>query len=292
VAQKADALPANVHVEEFYLQSGGALASRQAQSSYNALNYTHVARTVAARGIDLLVHRVAASADGERLSLSCNPDLSFDLLDEIARLGNPRPMLVAEVDPQLPYIGGSAEVPRDFFDLVVEVPVLPETLRLAEATGLRRRVRHRPVREHAGARRRHAADRHRLAVGCAVPRAGAAACAQRRLPAHAGRAGPCLARHRAGARARRHRALRAGLYGASEMVNDGFMHLRRAGILVRKVIDDEALMRRLDEGSATVEDRARLERRDTGSTVVSISAPPTSTTGCATCRPTKRAAWA
>jgi hypothetical protein len=26
IAQKADALPANVHVEEFYLQSGGALA--------------------------------------------------------------------------------------------------------------------------------------------------------------------------------------------------------------------------------------------------------------------------
>jgi len=40
-------------VEEFYLQSGALLDSRQAQSSYNALNYTHVARTVAARGIGL-----------------------------------------------------------------------------------------------------------------------------------------------------------------------------------------------------------------------------------------------
>jgi hypothetical protein len=81
-----------------------------------------------------------------------------------------------------------------------------------------------------------------------------------------------------------------GLYGASEMVNDGFMHLRRAGILVRKVLDDEALMRRLD-GAAP---RARTARgwspRGTGSTVASTSVPPTSTTGCARCRPRRRAA--
>jgi acyl-CoA hydrolase len=47
-----------------------------------------------------------------------------------------------------------------------------------------------------------------------------------------------------------------GLYGASEMVNDGFMHLRRAGILVRKVLDDLALMQRIDDGSATRRPRA------------------------------------
>jgi acyl-CoA hydrolase len=49
-----------------------------------------------------------------------------------------------------------------------------------------------------------------------------------------------------------------GLYGASEMVNDGFMHLRRAGILLRKVIDDLELMKRLEDGSAGEADHARL----------------------------------
>jgi len=102
VAQKADALPPNVHVEEFYAQSGGVLASRQAQSSYNSLNYTHVARAVAERDIDVLVQRVALSADGRRLSLSCNPDLSFDLLDEISWRGRRKPLLVAEVESGLP----------------------------------------------------------------------------------------------------------------------------------------------------------------------------------------------
>ena len=43
-----------------------------------------------------------------------------------------------------------------------------------------------------------------------------------------------------------------GLYGASEMVMDGFMHLARAGILSRRVYDDFALERALADGrSAT-----------------------------------------
>jgi acyl-CoA hydrolase len=49
-----------------------------------------------------------------------------------------------------------------------------------------------------------------------------------------------------------------GLYGASEMVNDGFMRLRSAGILVRQVLDDLPLMQRLHDGTATDADRARL----------------------------------
>ncbi|HTL15345.1 MAG TPA: acetyl-CoA hydrolase, partial [Thermomonas sp.] len=46
-AQKRDALPAHVEVEEFYLQSGALLGSRQAQRRYASLNYTHVARALA-----------------------------------------------------------------------------------------------------------------------------------------------------------------------------------------------------------------------------------------------------
>src|SRR5690606_27619297 len=54
--------------------------------------------------------------------LSCNPDLTPDLLDEVARIGRPRPLLIAEVHPDLPYMGGCAEVPRDYFDAVLELP--------------------------------------------------------------------------------------------------------------------------------------------------------------------------
>ena len=42
----------------------------------------------------------------------------------------------------------------------------------------------------------------------------------------------------------------SGLYGASEMIMDGFMHLRRAGILTRKVYDDIGVQCALDAGRA------------------------------------------
>ena len=37
-------------------------------------------------------------------------------------LGLPRPLLVAEVDPELPWLGGTAAVDASFFDLVVTPP--------------------------------------------------------------------------------------------------------------------------------------------------------------------------
>src|SRR5690606_28339714 len=96
--------------------------SASAQRDYVSLNYTHVARAVAARGANALVQKVAREPGGSRLSLSCNPDLTFDLLDELKRLGKPRPLLLAEVDPNLPWLGGTCAVPAEFFDVVLEHP--------------------------------------------------------------------------------------------------------------------------------------------------------------------------
>ena len=51
-----------------------------------------------------------------------------------------------------------------------------------------------------------------------------------------------------------------GLYGCSEMINEGFRALVQNGVLRRKVVDDEALMRRIADGSASDADRERVER--------------------------------
>ena len=96
VAQRRGELPANIKVEEFYVQSGAYLAASQLQRNYNSLNYTHVARAVASFHVGVLVQKVAREPGGTRLSLSCNPDLTFDLLTETEALGLPRPLLVAE----------------------------------------------------------------------------------------------------------------------------------------------------------------------------------------------------
>ena len=121
-AQKRDALPAHIEVEEFYLQSGALLGSTQAQRCYASLNYTHVARALAERGVNCIVQKVAANADGSRLSLSSNTDLTFDAVDAIVARGLPRPLLVAEVDPHLPWLDGVAAVDAGWFDIVIAPP--------------------------------------------------------------------------------------------------------------------------------------------------------------------------
>ncbi|KHL65243.1 acetyl-CoA hydrolase, partial [Xanthomonas euvesicatoria] len=121
-AMLRDALPAHVQVEEFYMQSGGLLHSTQAQADYTSLNYTHAAAAVAQRAPNLIVQKVAREPGSTRLSLSCNNDITQDTLDAVQALGLPRPMLVAEVDPLLPWMGGTAAVDAAFFDLIIDLP--------------------------------------------------------------------------------------------------------------------------------------------------------------------------
>jgi acyl-CoA hydrolase len=261
LAQRRDALPANVQIEEFYLQSGELLGSSQAQRRYASLNYTHVARTVVERGATVLVQKVAREPGGTRLSLSSNPDLSFDFIEQAARLGRPRPLLVAEVDPQLPWLDGPCAVPADFFDLVLDPPpphpalfALPrQPVTDADfAIGLYASTLVRDggtvqigIGSLADALCHALVLRHtRNAEYLALLQALAPGLAASPLVAATGGTAPFV----------------QGLYGASEMVNDGFRALAEAGILTRRVVDDAEAMARLNSGQGTAEDLALRER--------------------------------
>ncbi len=119
---KAGRLPANVHVQEFYFQSGAMLGSMQAQRDYASINYTQVARDLAEGGLHAIVQLVARRGDGDdaRYSLSCNPDVTLDVLDALAARGRPRPLVIGVVHPQLPFLGGDAEVDASLFDALVD----------------------------------------------------------------------------------------------------------------------------------------------------------------------------
>ena len=261
LAQRNDALPANIEVEEFYLQSGDLLGSTQAQRRYASLNYTHVARTVAERGANVLVQKVAREPGGSRLSLSSNPDLTFDFIDETARLGHPRPLLVAEIDPHLPWLDGPCAVDATFFDLVIEPPPpYPKLFALPR----------QPVSDVDYAIGLYAStlvkDGGTLQIGIGsladalchalVLRHTRNADYRALLDALSpGLADSPLVRSTGGIEPFTH-----GLYGASEMVNDGFRVLAEAGILTRRVVNDAAAMQRLNRGTATAEDRALRDR--------------------------------
>ena len=120
---KANRLPANIRVQEFYFQSGAMLRSARAQQDYASINYTQVARDLAdGEALHAIVQLVARRGSGHpaRYSLSCNPDVTFDVLDAIASRGKPRPLVIGVVHPDLPFLGGDAEVGAEWFDALIE----------------------------------------------------------------------------------------------------------------------------------------------------------------------------
>jgi acyl-CoA hydrolase len=239
------ALPANVEVHEFYMQSGALLHAPRAQASYISQNYTHVARDLVQQDINLLVQLVARreDADGVHYSLSCNPDLTLDFLSQAQAAGRPRPLCVAVVHPGLPFMTGNAEVAQGYFDIELRpsempplyaVPRLP--VDLAEyALGM-----------HASALVK---DGGCLQIGIGALSDALVRALLLRQQDNIGWRSALVALDPAGnthALAGRLGGLapfEQGLYGASEMVMDGFMHLQRAGILKRRSWDNLALER-------------------------------------------------
>ncbi|MEO6925876.1 MAG: acetyl-CoA hydrolase/transferase C-terminal domain-containing protein [Rhodanobacter sp.] len=243
--QARDALPPNVVVHEFYLQSGALLHSASAQRSYISQNYTHVARDLAVQDINLLVQLVARreGADGVHYSLSCNPDLTLDFLRQVQLAGTPRPLCVAVVHPDLPYLGGDAEVPAEYFDVELQPESSPRLFALPRL----------PVDLTEYAIGLHASTLVRDG-GCLQIGIGALSDALVKallLRQHENTAWRCMlvaldpagATHALAGGLGGLAPLERGLYGASEMVMDGFMHLQRGGILKRRSWDNLALER-------------------------------------------------
>lgn len=71
-ALKANALPPNVRIIEFFFSRGALLNCPPAQQNYLSANYTHVAREVLARGVNVIAHLVARRTVNGQLQLSCS----------------------------------------------------------------------------------------------------------------------------------------------------------------------------------------------------------------------------
>ncbi|WP_374030980.1 hypothetical protein [Bdellovibrio bacteriovorus] len=86
-------LPGNVRIHEFYFQAGQALHADSAQQDYVSLNYTHVASYLVECNIEVVLQLVACrqTDQGPRYSLSCNPDLTLDVIDQYRKAGKKNP---------------------------------------------------------------------------------------------------------------------------------------------------------------------------------------------------------
>jgi acyl-CoA hydrolase len=245
-ALRENRLPANVEIHEFFLQAGQWLSHPGMQQRYASLSYSHVAAQLKREGVNVMAQLLAAppvttnSLPGshnpsQTLSLSSNPDIALDMKGWIeARRRSGQPIVLAgEINHNLPYMPGPAEVARDSLDIVLDPPSPHFDLFAPPKEPV-------SLADHAMAL--HAAtlikDGGTLQIG--IGSFADALC-------HA-----LILRHTRNAE---FRALLSrlgeppgpqaelgpfeeGLYGCSEMLVDGFLALRRAGVLKRRVEHD------------------------------------------------------
>jgi acyl-CoA hydrolase len=241
---RAGRLPANVRVQEFFMEPGAWLGVPLAQQAYASINYTHVARNVLAEGANVIAQQIALRPGG-RASLGSNPDVTADLIPmmrERERTGTPV-AVIGQANDRMPFMFGDADVPASTFDFVVDDAhayhdlVAPPNLPI-------------PTAEHAIALAASLLIRDGGTVQIGIGELGDAIVHAmtlrhsqnpdwRRAVADVG----LLPRFEAEMRALGgDTPFSQGLYAVSEMFVDGFLDLYRAGILKRRAGPDGALL--------------------------------------------------
>lgn len=231
---RGGAVPPNIRIEEFYIEAGRYKDIPYAQQTYVSLNYTHVVSSLAEKGVNLVFQMIAKR--GERYSLSCNTDLTLDLRDRLAADGRSF-YFVGVVHPDLPFVGGDAVLDEAAFDLLVESPEIAHQLFALPRSSIDE-VDH-GIGLHAS---QLVVDDGSLQIGIGSlsdALVNALILRQRNNADYRQLLGGLSeGRLRSGWEAS-FDVFEKGLYGTSEMVMDGFMHLRRAGILRRTVRDSQ-----------------------------------------------------
>ena len=249
-------LPPNIQVSEFFLEPGRWLANGRVQQHYLSSNYTHVVRDALSRGLNVLAQLVAVPPPGEgapgQLSLSCNPDLTADLLPAIASARTTgRPFtFIGQVHRELPFMYGDAVIPSNLFDCLIDAPDLdfplfaPPNMPLSTA-------------DHMIALNVSALVQDGGTLQLGIGELGDAIVYALKLRhEHPELFRPLLAT--TGIRARSSALIEEeggtqpfeqGLYGCSEMLVDGFLDLYRAGILKRRVYPSVRIQQLLDAGA-------------------------------------------
>lgn len=117
----ADKLPENIEVIEFYFPPGKFVSNARQQQNYLSTNYTHAVRDVLARGVNVVCQQVCAGEiEGQSVySLSCNPEITIDIAEKMKEQ-NPNSCVVAQVNPDLPFMYGESIVGPDFFDVIFD----------------------------------------------------------------------------------------------------------------------------------------------------------------------------
>ena len=248
-------LPRNIEVIEFFLEPGAWLRNEHLQQHYLGSNYTHVGRDALRRGMNVIAQIVAPPPAGEvpagLLSLGANPDLTADLLPQIAAMrASGRPFaLIGQVHRELPFMYGDALVTADTFDFLLDDTVLDFPLFCPPNLPI-------PPTEHAIAFNVSTLIRDGGTLQLGIGELGDALVYATQLR-HQQPAAYREVIEQTGILERNQRLIETeggtspfdrGLYGCSEMLVDGFLDLYRSGVLKRCVYPCARIQRLVDDG--------------------------------------------
>ncbi|MBC7466433.1 MAG: acetyl-CoA hydrolase [Bdellovibrio sp.] len=242
-------IPSNISVHEFYMQAAQNMNVESAQRNYTSLNYTHVAQNLFDENLDVIVQLIAEKKHpvGESTySLSCNPDLTLDVADLFDN-AQKKVLIIGVVHPDLPFMGGDAEVGPEFFDAIVNSEQVKHKLFALPQTPLD--TVDFMLGIHAS---QFLQDEGTIQIGIGSL---ADAIVHATLLRHAKndvyknmiekiwneKVKPKVNLFT--------NTFEKGLYGTSELVTDAFMHLRKAGILKREIFDVDQKLRRYLHGA-------------------------------------------
>ncbi|CAN1606065.1 acetyl-CoA hydrolase/transferase C-terminal domain-containing protein [Pseudomonas mediterranea] len=246
-----DSLPPNIRVEQFFLQPGSLLDSASAQQNYVSSNYSHAARDINAAGLNLIAQLVASDPQHpDRLSLSCNPDITLDLLPMIEkrRAAGETILMVGQVHSDLPHMPGDAEIGIDAFDLLIDEK---DSHTLFSTPNMPVGFQDHFIGLHASSLVR---DGGTLQIGIGSMGDALTAALLARQADNAGyrellddlnlSQWAQLIEREGGVE-----PFAKGLYGCSEMFVNGLLVLAEAGIIRRKVYPDESTQERANAGT-------------------------------------------
>jgi len=253
---RSKTLPDNVTVYEFFFKAGSFLNTTQ-QQHYTSTNYTHAVRDLIDKGVNVIAQIVAERQVGDvtTYSLGSNSDLALDLIPELEalRAKGKKFACVGEVNSNMPFMRNHAEVAASELDFVLESKkedyslfAVPEdaisnedhmigfyastlvkdggTLQLGigslcSALSYSLLLRHQDNEKYSNVFKD-------LNI-------------EKKFPV-SGKIG-------------NKDIFSEGLYGCSELMVDGFMHLYRAGVLKREVFNDILLQKLLNDKAITTD---------------------------------------
>ncbi|MFT5717610.1 MAG: acyl-CoA hydrolase [Oleiphilaceae bacterium] len=252
-AVRANKLPDNIQVSEFYFKAGAMKNCASAQQNYISSNYTFVSRDLLLNGVNVLAQMVAEKeVDGVNcFSLSCNTDVTLDAfpLIDAARSEGKKIVTVAQVHDELPFMYNRAIVDPNIFDMTIRSPECQTRLFAPPNMSI-------PNTDYVAGLYASSLIKDGGTLQIGIGSLGDAivyACQLRHMHNDDYKQlieeiniDPSLVINTGGLC-----CFEKGLYGSSEMFVNGFMHLIKSGIVKREVYDDLDIQCLLNEEKIT-----------------------------------------